>query len=158
MIELRKVDLSNFRQIIGLTVAEGQKKFVASNTASILEAYATQASGYCALPFGMYHDGVLVGFVMFGYDTIDEDDPQAARGNYCIWRFMIAKEYQGQGLGKEGLQACLAFLRGMPCGPAEGCWLSYEPDNVRAKALYTGAGFCENGETCEGEVVAVYRF
>ncbi|MCD3235155.1 hypothetical protein IRP63_06870 [Clostridium botulinum] len=44
----------------------------------------------------------MVGFIMFGYDTIgDEGEPNIAEGNYCIWRFMINKAYQKQGFGKK---------------------------------------------------------
>ncbi|MGN0478589.1 MAG: GNAT family N-acetyltransferase [Hominenteromicrobium sp.] len=156
MISLKKVDLSNIRSILELSVDETQKSFVADNTASILEAYATQASGFTALPFGIYEDETPVGFVMFGYDTLgDEDEPEVAAKNYCIWRFMIDRRFQGRGLGRAALAASLDYLRTMPCGEAAQCWLSYEPENSRARALYQAAGFHENGEICGGEIVAV---
>lgn len=41
MVTLRKVDLSNIQAVLELSVGEAQKGFVADNTASILEAYAT---------------------------------------------------------------------------------------------------------------------
>ena len=56
--------------------------------------------GGTALPFGIYDDDILVGFIMFGYGTVgDEDEPMIAASNYCLWRFMIDKMYQRQGLG-----------------------------------------------------------
>ncbi len=156
MVTLRKVDLSNIQAVLELSVGEAQKGFVADNTASILEAYATQASGYTALPFGIYEEETPVGFVMFGYDTLDdEDEPEVAVKNYCIWRFMIDRRYQGRGLGKAALAVSLDYLRTMPCSEAAQCWLSYEPENTAARALYRAAGFRENGEVCGGEIVAV---
>ena len=68
---------------------------------------------------------------------------------------MIDHRHQGRGLGKAALQACLAYLRTFPCGKANHVWLSYEPENAVAKAMYHAAGFRENGERCDGEIVAV---
>lgn len=158
MMELSKVDSNNIWDIIKLSVNTDQLNFVATNTVSILEAYTTIISGSVALPFGIYNDGNLVGFVMFGYgSTGDEDEPKIANGNYCIWRFMIDKKYQRQGLGKKALQASIEYLKTAPCGKSEYCWLSYEPENIGAKALYNSFGFIENGEVCGDEIVAVKK-
>lgn len=157
-MELRKIDKTNLWEILELSVKEEQADFVATNTQSILEAYAAIASGDAALPFGIYQDGRPVGFVMFGYgQTGDPQEPLAAAGNYCIWRFMIDRSFQRQGLGRKALALSLEYLRSFPCGRADSCWLSYEPDNLGAKALYREAGFLENGERCGEEIVAVKR-
>lgn len=158
-MELRPVQKSNIWKIIRLSVADSQSDFVATNTESILEAYTALISGEVALPFGIYHNDVPVGFVMFGYGATDDpDEPPVAAGNYCIWRFMIDRAFQGQGLGTQALQLSLDYLRTFPCGPADSCWLSYEPDNVAARALYHAAGFVENGSFCGDEVVAVRKW
>lgn len=157
-MELRKVDRKNIWKIIRLSVAEEQADFVATNTESILEAYTTITSGGVALPFGIYDGDVPVGFVMFGYGTTgDEDDPPIAENNYCLWRFMIDQAYQHRGLGKKALLLSLEYLRSAPCGRADFCWLSYEPENVAAKALYRSVGFAETGEMCGDEIVAVLK-
>ena len=70
---------------------------------------------------------------------------------------MIDRAFQGQGLGTQALQLSLDYLRTFPCGPADSCWLSYEPDNAAARALYHAAGFVENGSFCGDEVVAVRK-
>lgn len=157
MIELRKVDSDNLWKIVELSVNDEQKHFVATNTESILEAYTTITSGGIALPFGIYNDDILVGFVMFGYDTYGDDDPDIAAGNYCMWRFMIDKKFQRQGLGKKALEASIEYLRSEPCGRGEYCWLSYEPENTVAKALYSSIGFVENGELCGEEMVSALK-
>lgn len=158
MIHLEKVTADNIWKIVKLDVNATQKNFVASNTESILEAYTTITSGGVALPFGIYEDDCLVGFVMFGYGTVDgEDDPAVAEGNYCIWRLMISSEYQGKGYGKKAMQAALDYIRTFPCGKAEYCWLSYEPENEVAKKLYASFGFMENGEKSGEEIVAVLK-
>lgn len=157
-MKLRKVDDKNIWKVIKLSVNDNQREFVATNTESILEAYTTITAGNVTLPFGIYDDDdTLVGFVMFGYDGSDEDDPEIAKGNYCIWRFMIDKAYQGKGLGRKALKAAVEYAQSMPCGQAEYCWLSYEPENTVAKSLYNSMGFIENGEMCDEEVVAVLK-
>lgn len=157
-MELRKIDFENIWPIIKLSVQDPQKEFVATNTESILEAYVTITSGGVALPFGLYENDMLVGFVMLGYGTLDDgEDPVVADGNYCIWRLMIDQNFQGQGLGKKAMEAILAYIKTWPCGKAEQCWLSYEKENTLAGQLYHSYGFIENGEICGGEVVAVLK-
>ena len=158
MVELRRVDEHNIWKLIKLSVREDQRGFVATNTQSLLEAYVTVTAGGVALPFGIYDGDEPVGFLMIGYGTTgDEDEPGIADGSYCIWRFMIDARYQGKGLGRQGMLAALEYVRTRPCGEAEHCWLSYEPENHGAKALYESLGFCENGEMCCDEIVSVLR-
>lgn len=156
-LELRAVDRTNIWKLVKLSVSDEQRDFVATNTESILEAYTTIVSGGVALPFGIFDGAQPVGFVLLGYGRVDDDDPEIAGGSYCLWRFMIDKAFQRRGCGKRALQLTLDYIRTLPCGPAEWCWLSYEPENEAAKALYHAAGFRETGEMCGDEVVAVLR-
>ena len=157
-MELVKIDSHNVWKIVKLRVDDAQADFVASNAESIIEAFATRESGHVALPFGLCHEGTLVGFAMIGYDTIgDEDEPEIARGNYCLWRLMIDRAYQGRGFGKLAMATVLEYIAGKPCGDAAYCWLSYEPENEVARSLYHQFGFVENGETDGEEIVAVRR-
>ncbi len=158
MLELKKVTEDNLWKIVGLSVNEDQKLFVADNAVSIMQAYVTITSGSVALPYGIFDGEDYVGFVMFGYGTTgDDDEPDVADNNYCIWRFMIDKNYQKKGLGKEALDLIIKFLKEeAPCGKSKGCWLSYESENIVAKSLYASFGFAENGEMCGDEIVA-YR-
>lgn len=158
MVELRKIDSTNVWKIIDLSVDDSQKNFVATNTESIIEAYTTITSGNIALPFAIYHEDCPVGFVMFGYGaTGDEGEPAIAHNNYCLWRFMIDKKYQKQGIGRQALRAALQYLETNPCGKAEYCWLSYEPENMVAQRFYSSEGFWENGELCGDEIVSVRK-
>lgn len=59
--------------------------------------------------------------------------------------------------GKAALAKAIEYLRTEPCGPAQYCWLSYEPENIAARALYTSMGFSENGETDGEEIVSVLK-
>ena len=158
MIHLQKVDSNNIWPLMALEVHENQKNFVAANTVSILEAYCAITAGGVAMPYGIYDDDKPVGFLMIGYGDADwENAPKIAEGNYSLWRFMIDKHCQGRGYGRAAMAAVLDLIRTQPCGPAEACWLSYEPENAAARALYHSFGFRENGEMDGEEVVAVLK-
>ena len=152
-ITLRPVTDENREAVIALSVREDQP-FVAPNDASLKEAEEANAKtpGY-ARPFAIYADEKLVGFCMFSFDPEDEDEED----RYWLWRFMIDKRWQGRGYGREALKQALDFIRTFPAGPAELCWISYEPENETAKKLYASFGFEETGEMCGDEIVAVLK-
>ena len=158
MIHLEKITYDNFDDVFDLEVNEDQEDFVASNIYSIAEAYVTLTAGGYAFPFAIYHDEDLVGFIMMGYgENADQDGVSVEKDNYQIWRFMIDKKCQGRGYGREAMKLALDFIRTWPCGKAELCWISYEPENVVAKELYQSFGFVETGEMDGDEVVAVLK-
>ena len=159
MLRLERVHGKNVWEILKLSVEEGQTSFVASNTVSIIEAYTTTAGGGYAVPFGIYDDNVPVGFLTVGYgmDEYWDDAPEIANNNYNLWRLMIDKNFQHRGYGKEAVKLALNFIKTKPCGEAEYCWLSYEPENVAAKKLYSSFGFVETGDTDGEELIAVLK-
>ncbi|MBQ6479356.1 MAG: GNAT family N-acetyltransferase [Erysipelotrichaceae bacterium] len=159
MLRLEKVNGKNVRDILKLKVSKEQEKNVAANDISIIEAYtAVNAHGH-AFPFGIYNDDTPVGFLMIGYDVDDdwEDAPAVAKGNYNLWRLMIDASYQKNGYGRQAVQLALDFIRTYPCGEAEYCWLSYEPENRIARRLYRSFGFVETGDMDGEEVIAVLK-
>lgn len=159
MLKLEKVNGKNVWDILSLKVAESQKEYVASNDISIIEAYTTITGNGYAFPFGIYENDTPVGFLMVGYDTDDywEDAPAIVKGNYNLWRLMIDDRYQGKGYGKEAVRLALDFVRTWPCGRADYCWLSYEPENDVARELYRSFGFAETGEMDGEELIAILR-
>ena len=137
MIEFRKITHTNLHEIINLSVAENQSKFVVPNSTSIMDAYVAITNDGVALPFGIYAEGTAVGFIMFTYGhKEDENMPAIAYHNYCIWRFMIDVKYQRRGYGKEAIREAVKYMQTFPCGKAKYCWLNYEPDNIAAKTFY----------------------
>lgn len=159
MIRLEKINSKNVWKVLKLHVSEEQSDFVAPNDLSIIEAYIAVSGNGHAFPFAIFDDDTPVGFLMIGYGVDDsyESPPQIAYGSYSIWRFMIDERYQHRGFGRKALQLALDFIRSFPCGEAEYCFLSYEPENVNAKRLYASFGFEENGEMDEDEIVAVLK-
>ena len=159
MLKLEKVNGKNVWELLGLSVSEDQRSFVAGNDISIIEAYtAVTANGY-AFPFGIYEDETPVGFLMIGFDVDDdwEDAPPIAKGNYNLWRLMIDQAHQKKGYGKEAVALALDFIRTFPCGKADYCWLSYEPENTGARKLHRFFGCMETGEKDGEELIAILK-
>ena len=164
MIRLEKIDARNVWDVLDLKVRREQKSFVASNECSIIQAYVAEGTGCTAFPFAIYNDKKPVGFLMVGYNEAvlyDFDDefeaPEVLKNNYSIWRLMIDKRYQNRGYGREAIKLALEFIRTFPCGKAEYCSLSYEPENEVGAKLYHSLGFTENGEMDGDEIVAVLK-
>ena len=158
MIRFKEITNANIWKVCALEPFEAQKDFVAENIQSLAEAYATRNEGNNALPLAVYDDDALVGFVMIGKGTVgNENESKLIRENYSLWRLMIDKRYQGHGLGRQTLDAVIAFIRTFPFGEAKKVWLSYEPENARARDIYRKYGFVENGDMCGNEIVAVYE-
>lgn len=159
MLRLEKVTGKNVWDILKLEVLDEQKYFVAGNDTSIIEAYIAITGNGHAFPFGIYEGDTPVGFIMIGFDVDDywDDAPEIARGNYNLWRLMIDKKYQGKGHGKEAVRLALEFINTFPCGSAEYCWLSYEPENEAARNIYSSFGFSETGEMDGEELIAVLK-
>lgn len=157
MIYLKEITNKNIWKVCALEPFDEQKDFVAENIQSLAEAYATRNEGNNALPLAVYQDDELIGFVMIGKGTVgNEEESDLIKENYCLWRLMIDKKFQGKGYGKQTMDAVMALIRTFPFGPAQKVWLSYEPENTRAKEIYNKYGFVENGEMCGNEIVAVY--
>lgn len=159
MLRIERVNGKNVWDILKLSVKEEQVSFVAGNDISIIEAYTAVTGGGHAFPFGIYDDSVPVGFLMIGYGVDDywDDAPEIADNNYNLWRLMIDKNYQHKGYGREAVKLALDFIKTKPCGEAEYCWLSYEPDNLVAKNLYRSFGFVETGDMDGEELIAVLK-
>ena len=102
---------------------------------------------------------------MIGFNESDADrdfeeghePPKVYDNNYTIWRLMIDKRYQKRGYGREAINLALDFIRTWPCGKAEYCAISYEPENEIARKLYLSVGFEETGEMDGDEIVAALK-
>lgn len=144
-VHLEKLLWDTCDKVTRLRVKKEQKSFVAPNEDSLIDAYfAITEEGMKVFTFGIYYGKKPIGFLMVAYDC-----PWAVQYYglpekfYYIWRFMIDKKFQGQGFGKEALRLAIEFIKTFPAGESEACWLSYEPENVGARALYLKMGFVE---------------
>lgn len=104
-----------------------------------------------------------MGFVMVGYNegALHAFEGDQVSGvwfdNYSLWRIMIDEHHQRKGYGRAAVELALDFIRTKPCGEAEYCVLSYEPENEAARKLYASLGFTETGVIDHDEMVAVLK-
>ncbi len=159
VLRLERINGKNVWDILKLKVSEEQQSFVAGNDTSIIEAYTSITGNGQVFPFGIYEGTVPVGFLMIGFGADDfwDDAPAIAYDSYDLRRLMIDAKHQGKGYGKEALKLALEFIRTSPCGRADYCWLSYEPENEAAQNLYRSFGFVETGEKDGEELIAVLK-
>ncbi|MEN8702333.1 GNAT family N-acetyltransferase [Bacillus infantis] len=139
MISLREVDRHNFFDVIDLKVGEEQKSFVAPNLFSLAQAKAYPECQCLAI----YHEEELVGFTMYCMDFDDKE--------YWIYRLMIDAKYQSKGYGKAAMEKLIEQIK--EDKDHRVIYLSFEPENDRAKELYEKLGFEADGRVIDGEIV-----
>ena len=131
-MEFRKIDKSNYWDCIELTVDDSQVDFVADNKQSLVEA--AYEDGLYVL--GIYKDDTMVGFVLYDYD---ETIP-----GWSMSRFMIGKQFQGKGYGKQAAKAFLDYFK--EHHNAENLFISVSLENAVARKMYSDIGFKEINE------------
>lgn len=139
MIFLKEVDRHNFFDVIDLKVAEEQKSFVATNLFSLAQAKAFPECNCLAI----YHEEELVGFTMYCMDFDDKE--------YWIYRLMIDAKYQSKGYGKAAMEKLIEQIK--EDKDHQVIYLSFEPENDRAKEMYEKLGFEADGRVIDGEIV-----
>ncbi|WP_201450769.1 GNAT family N-acetyltransferase [Paenibacillus sp. An7] len=156
MIELRKITFDNFNECISLRVEEDQQRFLATNIYTLAELYVvrTNNSSFIPMPYAVYHNDTMVGFITMSYVISQMNQNE---NYYDIYRFMIDKEYQQNGYGKEAIVRAIELIKTFPHGDASKIVIVYGEENRIARNLYTSLGFIENGERDEdGDILAEY--
>lgn len=144
MVTLKEITADNFRECAQLDVEENQQGFVTSNAVSLAQSkYQPEC-----VPFAVYSEGGMVGFVMY---CVDADD-----GEYWIYRMMIDKRHQGKGYGKEALRL---LVQRISKDASHHCiMLGVHRESERAVALYTGFGFKFTGQVYGAEHIMKYDY
>jgi len=160
MIEFRKITGDNIDEVIALEVEESQQDFIeTTNLRSFADAHMLNGDGIPATPFAIYADEVVVGFLMYIYDTLDHESFEKqvffGKKSYFIWHIMIEKSYQGKGYGKLAFEKMLMDIGTMPDGEAEYVALFYRTSNVIAKKLYASFGFVDTGIIQANSMLAI---
>jgi diamine N-acetyltransferase len=126
-VTLRSIDRDNWRECVGLALAPEQQGFLPSNLFHVAEARFYPEWTL----WGVYADGRMVGFAMYG---LDPDD-----GTVNLLHLMIDGGEQGKGYGKAAMKQLLCKIR--EDYPDQEIWLSLHPRNTAAIKLYEGYGF-----------------
>lgn len=138
-IELRRVDKSNWFAVCRLEVRKSEQEYIAPNAFSLAQA-AYEADTF---PLAIYADGVLVGFLMWNYDS--------GLGVWGLARLMVAPEYRSRGIARGAVSMLLSQIRAQKgkipfytCVPA---------DNDAALALMQSLGFSAVQNMEDGELL-----
>jgi diamine N-acetyltransferase len=140
-VRLEPVTASNWREVVKLSVEEGQERFVAPNLFSVAQA---RVKPWWEIEAVRAEEG-LVRFVMYGRPPEE--------GYYWVCRLMVDRRHQGKGYGRAAMAETLERLRAR--GDCAEIRISFVPDNAAARALYLGLGFEDRGIVEDGEVVLV---
>ncbi len=140
-IGLVRIDKDNFIQAFNLKLAKEQERFVSDPIRSLAQAYVYYDQ---CIPFGIFHDDTMVGYVMVIYDH--------DLAEYDIWHMMVDIAYQHQGFGELALRKCLDLIASKPFGRSNKVALMCNKDNSIALHLYHKLGFKETGNEDEDEI------
>ncbi len=141
MLSLVEIDRHNYLPVLDLSVSPEQKDFVASNQYSLAQAYVMPE----CVPLALYAENRPVGFAMYSLDLEDHQ--------YWIYRLMIDQRYQGVGYGREAMLLLIAHIRGLADEEHDRIYISFEPENAAARALYESLCFVPDGRVLYGETV-----
>ena len=144
MVELKAITEENFIDAFNLKLASGQENYVSHPIRSLAQAYVYR--NQCQ-PFGIYVEGIMVGYVMVIYDY---DIPE-----YDIWHMMIDESMQGHGYGREALNQVIEYIRTKPFGNSDRIALTCNKTNSVARRLYENRGFSVTGVEDEDEIELV---
>lgn len=141
MIELKKIDESNFLDAFELELDDNQNNFVSHPIRSLAQAYVYYQQ---CTPFGIFYDNLMIGYLMviFDYDTLE----------YNLWHMMIDKHHQTKGYGKQALEKAIDYIKTEPFGPSYTILLTCHKQNKIALHLYHSFGFRETGNDDEDEI------
>lgn len=128
VIELRAINKDNIEKVLNLNVHKHQKSFVSSTAHSLAQAYVYRDTAY---PFAIYANDTLIGFIMLGF--------YEEKNQYTIWKFLIDKEYQNKGYGKQALNKGIDYLK--ETFNAKEVYVGVSAGNNIAKKLYSSVGF-----------------
>lgn len=140
-VTLREITAETVRTIIDLELAPEQNNYVASNAVSIAQAHFDPGGWFRAV----YRGETPVGFVMLFDPTIPgamATDPVEPT-DMVLWRLMIDRRYQRQGLGRRTLDAVRNHVVGL--GRFNRLLSSYVPGPDGPEGFYLGYGFKKTG-------------
>lgn len=118
-ITLQSITEENFLDAFNLKLKKEQESFVSHPVRSLAQAYVYRDQ---CQPFGIYHEDIMVGYVMVIYDY---DIPE-----YDIWHMMIDEAQQDKGYGKAAMQKVLEYIKTKPFGTSNRIALTCNTENA----------------------------
>lgn len=102
IVSLKEITQETLRPFLNMKVSESQQNMVANNAVSIAQAHFEAKAWFR----GIYADETPVGFIMLF------DDPD--KGEYFLWRLMVAEAYQGLGYGRKAIDHLIEYVKTRP--------------------------------------------
>lgn len=137
-IQLKKVTIDNYNDLMSIGLHEEQKKYTSSIEKSLADAYIY---GDNVHPFAIYKNNYLIGFIMTRYNL--------GHDNHLIWQFMIDKKYQNKGYAKKSILKTIYWI--IKQNNCSNIVTTVLDDNDKIKQIYISLGFKQIGETLDGE-------
>lgn len=134
-ISLREITVDTVNRVIDLydSLTEDQQKYLPPNAVSIAQAHYLPKAWLRVI----YADETPVGFLML------YDDPD--RGEYFLWRLMIARPFQRKGFGSKAVRLLADYVRNRP--RAKYLCASFVPMGEGLATFYEKNGFEFEGKT-----------
>jgi len=140
MISLREVTKDNYLDCIHLKLDPEQQKFLAPNSVSIAQSKFISTHRTRAI----CKDNNVVGFLSFTH----EDDPEDLE-LFWLFRFMIDKEFQAQGISQQVLKLLVEEVKALG---GKRLQTMHSPTNMNASSAYKKFGFTEIGVLDDGDI------
>jgi diamine N-acetyltransferase len=151
-VEFELIELNErAREFLLLEVNENQKNLVASVAQSFADAlFPHDFESGPPLPWirGVLRESQPAAFIMCA-------DPTEQQQDAWLWRLLVDKAHQGNGIGKFAVESVLARYKGMGCARVLVCWAPIEGN---AGDFYKKIGFVETGGKIGDQIVAEFRF
>ncbi|WP_025784443.1 GNAT family N-acetyltransferase [Sporosarcina sp. D27] len=141
-VKIEELNEDNWYDCCELELSENQVGYMEANAVSIAQSKFEPS----LKPFAIYLEERVVGFLMF--NTLQEE-----LDGYWIFRIMVDKSFQGQGIGKAATQLMISEMSKLP--NADKIVVAYHPDNKAAHHLYASLGFIDNGDRFGKEMAVI---
>ena len=127
-ISLEEINKKNYESVCDLDVTEAQEDYVACNMWSLVESFYNEGHTCKAI----YFNDEPVGFFMWVKESVSK---------VSIWRFMVDKKHQNQGIGRKALTLAIEAIKQTPS--IKEIEICYNANNPVAKDFYSSFGFQE---------------
>ncbi|MDJ0332699.1 GNAT family N-acetyltransferase [Planococcus sp. S3-L1] len=141
-VKIVELNIENWYDCCKLEVSEEQTPYMEPNAVSIAQSkFETSLK-----PYAIYTGDKVVGFLM--YNSVPEE-----LDGYWVYRIMVDKAFQGQGIGKAATKLMIAEMT--KSLNATKIVVGYHPDNLNAHNLYASLGFEDHGDRFGKEIAVV---
>ncbi|QFT87643.1 Spermine/spermidine acetyltransferase [Bacillus sp. THAF10] len=141
-VKIVELNAENWYDCCKLEVSTEQQEFMESNAISIAQSKFEPT----LKPYAIYAEEKVVGFLM--YNTVQEE-----LDGYWVYRIMVDKEFQGQGIGKVATKLMISEMEKLPY--AKKIVVGYHPENLGAHHLYSSLGFIDHGDRFGKEMAVI---